>query len=377
MYIVDRKTKQTNQIEEVTFKDLWLKERKDLQERIANNPFMLWEDLLIIQKEFDWFSNTNERLDLLALDLNWNIVVIENKLDDSWRDVVWQAMKYAWYCSSLKKNDIRTIYQEYLDKIWNSDKNAEQEILDFLGKDDWTEVQLNKDLSQRIILVAREFRREVTNTVIWARKYWIKIQCIKITPYRMWEEFFVDTDQIIPVKDIQDIMISYDEKAHEDMQEQEHLNNSRIIWNEFWRELLPKFNKKSDLFSWRSTDSNNNTDNWFDTWAWISWIYYVFRATTKYAAVELSMRKNHDMELNKSVYDFLFTHKDEIEKTFWCPLIWERLDWKIMCRLSYKLEWVNILNKEDWDNMMEFLIEYMIKFEKSLRPHIEAYKRKR
>lgn len=61
------------------------------------------EELLIIQKEFNGFNDTNERLDLLALDKEGNIVVIENKLDDTGRDVTWQVLKYASYCSTLNK----------------------------------------------------------------------------------------------------------------------------------------------------------------------------------------------------------------------------------------------------------------------------------
>ena len=43
-------------------------------------------------------------------------MVIENKLDDSGRDVVWQAFKYVAYCSSLKKAEMVEIYQTYLDR---------------------------------------------------------------------------------------------------------------------------------------------------------------------------------------------------------------------------------------------------------------------
>ena len=66
-------------------------------------PRVLGEDLLIIQKEFYGFADTRERLDLLALDKEGRLVVVENKLDDSGRDVVWQALKYVAFCSSLKK----------------------------------------------------------------------------------------------------------------------------------------------------------------------------------------------------------------------------------------------------------------------------------
>ena len=232
MFLVNKDSKITEKIKEVTFKEFGLKERKDLQEWIANNPSMLGEELLIIQKEFDGFNETNERLDLLALDKFGNLVIIENKLDDSGRNVVWQAFKYAGYCSSLKKDDIKNIFQQYLNKN-NKSENAEDLITEFLEKADFSEVQLNQDLSQRIILVSREFRKEVTNTVLWARKYGIKIQCIKMMPYNVGEQLVVETDQIIPVKDLAEIMISYDQKSQEDYMTKENLANCQIIRNEF------------------------------------------------------------------------------------------------------------------------------------------------
>ncbi len=78
---------------EKRFGDLNLHEREHLQEWLANQPNALGEDLLIIQKEFDGFADTRERLDLPALDKDGQLVVIENKLDDSGRDVAWQALK--------------------------------------------------------------------------------------------------------------------------------------------------------------------------------------------------------------------------------------------------------------------------------------------
>ncbi|WP_419914315.1 hypothetical protein [Hoeflea sp.] len=95
-----------SKLKEMRFSDLQLRERDHLQEWLAAAPEALGEELLIVQKEFDGFADTRERLDLLALDSEGRLVIIENKLDDSGRDVVWQAAKYAAYCSSLKKADI-------------------------------------------------------------------------------------------------------------------------------------------------------------------------------------------------------------------------------------------------------------------------------
>lgn len=69
------------------------REGEHFLEWISNNAESLGEELLIIQKEFSGFSDTNERLDLLVLDKQGNLVIIENKLDDSGRDVTWQAIK--------------------------------------------------------------------------------------------------------------------------------------------------------------------------------------------------------------------------------------------------------------------------------------------
>lgn len=92
-------------------------ERHNLQEWIAKEPSSLGEELLIIQKEFDGFADTRERLDLLAIDKNGNLVIIENKLDDSGRDVTWQAIKYASYCSGLSKGDVIEIYHRDIPEI--------------------------------------------------------------------------------------------------------------------------------------------------------------------------------------------------------------------------------------------------------------------
>lgn len=47
---------------------------------VGSRAICTGEELLIIQKEFDGFDDTRERLDLLALDKDGNLVIIENKL---------------------------------------------------------------------------------------------------------------------------------------------------------------------------------------------------------------------------------------------------------------------------------------------------------
>jgi RecB family endonuclease NucS len=92
MYLINKSKNRISKLDEKTFTELGFREREHLQEWLANNPDALGEDILIIQKEFNGFNDTNERLDLLGVDKQGNLVVIENKLDDTGKDVTWQVL---------------------------------------------------------------------------------------------------------------------------------------------------------------------------------------------------------------------------------------------------------------------------------------------
>lgn len=60
MYLINRENNSIQKVKTATFKELGFKEREHLQEWIAKNPACLNEELLIIQKEFSGFNDTNE-----------------------------------------------------------------------------------------------------------------------------------------------------------------------------------------------------------------------------------------------------------------------------------------------------------------------------
>ncbi len=136
MFRIDTKTNSISQLANRTFGELGFKERYNLQEWIVKAPNCLGEELLFIQKEFAGFTDTNERLDLLALDKQGSLVLVENKLDDTGRDVTWQALKYASYCSGLSKDNIRQIYQEFLDKTVPGN-DAKSKMTEFFDVEDY------------------------------------------------------------------------------------------------------------------------------------------------------------------------------------------------------------------------------------------------
>ena len=77
MYQVDISNKTMRKLNTPTFAELNLRERYDIQEWIDNNPDILGEELLIIGKEV--VVGNGIRLDLLAIDINANLVIIELK----------------------------------------------------------------------------------------------------------------------------------------------------------------------------------------------------------------------------------------------------------------------------------------------------------
>lgn len=368
MYLIDKENNRIQNLAKKTFTELGFRERQHLQEWIANKPESLGEELLIIQKEFDGFNDTNERLDLLALDKDANIVVIENKLDDTGRDVTWQIMKYASYCSTLNKKDIINIYQSYLDKQGKGE-NASENIAEFLGKE-IEEVDLNKGNTQRMMLIAANFRKEVTSTVLWLMNYKLRIQCFKVTPYSLGEQLFLNLEQIIPTKDTEEFIISMASKTQDEIDAQESSKNRHQVRLEFWAQLLPQLKGQTPIYQ----NSSPTKDHWLIAGgANISGVRYCLLITQKYAGVQLEFgRKNQDE--NKALFDELKKHQTEIEATFGQPLEWDRWDDKISSRVGFFKHGVNLFNKEDWPAMTAFIKDHIIKLELAMRTSLTKIK---
>lgn len=366
MYLIKKEENRIEKITERSFNELGFRERNHLQEWIEQNPECLGEDLLIIQKEFNGFNDTNERLDLLALDKQGNLVVIENKLDDSGRDVIWQVLKYASYCSSLTKIQIRDIYQEYLRKNGREEK-ADESISEFLNGVEFNELQLNQGSSQKVMMVAANFRKEVTSTALWLMNYKLRIQCFKVTPYSLNDNLFLDFEQIIPVKGVEEYTISMAEKAQEDIEAQESGKARYALRTEFWTKFLKELSQKSKIYE----NISPSKDNWIATGSGISSVSYNSVISNHYSRVELYITRPSKEE-NKLIFDTLNKSKDDIEKSFGDKLIWERLDDRKACRIKYQMNGVDYFDRNDWEKMITFMVDNLPKLEQTFNTHIRA-----
>ncbi|HKK44531.1 MAG TPA: DUF4268 domain-containing protein [Balneolaceae bacterium] len=370
MYQIDKKLNQINRLEEKSFSELGFRERDHLQEWISKDPYCLGEELLIIQKEFSGFQDTRERLDLLALDKQGNLVIIENKLDDSGRDVTWQVLKYASYCSSLSKDDIRNIFQDYLE-VNGEEKSADEMLADFLEKEDFSEVQLNQGAAQRIMMIAAKFRKEVTSTVLWLMNFNIRIQCFKVSPYSFKDQLFLNFDQILPVVDAEEYSISMASKAQEEIATQENLKKRHHVRLEFWRKFLDYTNQQNPLFS----NISPSKDNWLGIGIGMSGVNINMVVSRNYARGELYINRG-DKKENKACFDYLTQHKDKIEEEFGDELIWERMNENISCRIKYQLNEVSVYDKDDWDNMIKYMTDVAERMVKAFKGPVRKLNRK-
>lgn len=364
MFRIDHVTNRISKLEAVTFSDLGFTERNHLQEWLANQPDALGEELLIIQKEFDGFDETRERLDLLALDKQGALVIIENKLDDSGRDVVWQSLKYASYCSTLSKSNIAEIYQRYLDRT-EAGKDARALICEFLGEEDFGEVVLNSGNGQRVVMVAAQFRKEVTSTVLWLLGYKIPITCFRATPYRDGEALFLNIEQVIPLPEAEEFMIGMSEKEAEEQSSERGQASRHQLRTEFWLLALEKL-KQSGVHLFGNVGASR--DHWLNAGSGLSGAHYSMIFTRDAARVEFVLdRASKDQ--NEAMFDALFSRKEELESRFGAPFEWRRNDDKKVSIISYGQSFEG-QDRETWPEMTMWLADHVQKLEKTFSGEI-------
>lgn len=349
MFRVDRTQNRISRLDRARFADLALRERDHLQEWLANQPDALGEDLLIIQKEFDGFADTRERLDLLALDAEGQLVVIENKLDDSGRDVAWQALKYAAYVSSLTKAQIIEIYQQYLDRHCGG-ANATEKICDFLEVDTLEDRVLNAGHDQRLIFIAANFRKEVTSTVLWLREHKIDARCFKVTPYQFGENLFIDIQPVIPTPEAAEFMISMAEKETEERSTQGAQRWSHQMRLGFWETALEHL-RAEGLDRWQNIGPSREC--WLTSGTGVTGCSLVLIFLRHEVRVELQLNRTSAAE-NKWFFDRLLQSMGDFQAKIGLPLEWKRLDNRKISIVACKQVFQGY-DKENWPEMIAWL----------------------
>ncbi|NIB39088.1 DUF4268 domain-containing protein [Pseudomaricurvus alkylphenolicus] len=375
MFKIDSQQNRIAPLEAKRFGELGFTERKHLQEWLENCPQALaqgeGEELLIIQKEFDGFDDTRERLDLLALDKEGNLVIIENKLDDTGRDVVWQALKYASYCANLSKQQVVDIYQRYLNqKAQESGQpaaSAVDNLIEFLDVDGLEAAQINRIKTQRLIFVAARYRKEVTNTVLWLSQFGIACQCFKVTPFQAGDELFLSCEQIIPTPESSEFMIGMVAKEAEEKSADTEQKQRHTLRLAFWEQALEAFGQSAcSLYN----NISPSKDHWLSAGSGMRAMPYNLIFGKNEVRVEFSLQRS-EAEVNTYVFDQLSAQKEAIEASFGHALSWSPLPNKKACRIQYAKA-VDGYDKANWLEMIQWLVDHMTKLENALQEPLKG-----
>ncbi len=214
IFVISEDLSKIERVESKSFAALDVWERKHIQEWVRSYPEILGEDLLIVGREFDRFEGSKDRLDLLAVDREGNLVVVELKRDSFGGYAELQAIRYAAMVSTMTIEQLLAYYADYHKKTTGEDASKEElraKINEFVEPEDFEELSSRP----RIILCSEDFSQEITTTVLWLRGFDLDISCVRITPHRLDDKIVVVSEKIIPLKESEQYLTGIQEKEEQ------------------------------------------------------------------------------------------------------------------------------------------------------------------
>ncbi|MBN2569726.1 MAG: hypothetical protein JXB42_09895, partial [Deltaproteobacteria bacterium] len=210
MAIYELENDSIKKIAETTFSTEWIQERGDLQRILRDSIDVIGPDMLVIDEEFSQWEDSSRRIDLLGLDKEANLVVLELKRTDEGGHMELQAIRYAAMISTMTFERVVDTYAKYIQKR-NWDKDAQKEILDFLGWVEPDEEKFAQDV--RIVLVSGDFSKEITTAVMWLNERDLNIRCVRLKPYKYGDRILLDVQQVIPLPEASEYQVRLKEKG--------------------------------------------------------------------------------------------------------------------------------------------------------------------
>ncbi len=136
-----------------------------------------------------------------------------------------QAIKYAAYVAAAQFGDVVDMYSRYHEA---TEEEAETRLLELLeGSQEETPII---DDTPRIVLLAGEFRPEVTTTVLWLiDNFSMDIRCVRLQPFAVGERILVNSEMIIPLPEAEQYRLGVRRKRDEVKREQEQRARARRL----------------------------------------------------------------------------------------------------------------------------------------------------
>ena len=235
---------------------------------------------------------------------------------------------------------------------------VQTKLCEFLGVEELDDAVVNAGNEQRLVLIAANFRKEVTATVLWLLGHGVWAQCFRIVPYSFREELFLDLRQIIPTPEAADYMIGMAAKDSEEKSAEGARKRSHRLRHAFWTKALEELRARNVS---RFENISPSGDHWLPCATGVSGCTYNLIFLQHEARVELSLQRTVAEE-NKWIFDRLKQERQELEGRFGEELRWLRLDERKACRICFSHPYDGF-NDENWSTMIEWLCDHIVKLD--------------
>lgn len=170
---------------------------------------------------------------------------------------------------------------------------------------------------------------------------------------------FVEFEQILPVKKTQDYSISISEEMCE-LAETAERHKKRM---KFWTEFIAICKEKENLFS----HAKPTKINWINKGLGMG-LDISCSITNTSAQVQIGIGSK-DKDVNKKIFDMLFSQRETIENEFGKELEWDRMNDHKSSKIRFKLLDIDTYNN-DRQKAIDFLLDNFAKLERVARKSI-------
>ena len=146
----------------------------------------------------------------------------------------------------------------------------------------------------------------------------------------------------------------------------------RLMYRNIWKLYLEKIEKMKPGLTNRKEPWNSN---WFDVSKSICGLAHVSLVFNRKSQVNVQLYINGgDADRNRALFSSLYDQKDQIEKEVGESLIWESPEGRLYCRIViFKPGECDISDIESYEEIVNWLAGYHIRFIETLTPHIEKF----
>jgi len=361
MAIYEIKADRIVPLDQTSFESAGVREVKDLQRLLKSQIDVVCPETLVIAERFRDWEDSKREIDLLGIDKDANLVVIELKRTEDAGHAELQAIRYAAMVSAMTYEKAVEVFSDYL-RQGKESSDANEALLEFLGWDEPDEDKFAQDV--RIVLVAADFSKELTTSVMWLNERDMDIRCVRMRPYRDGDRLLVDVQQVIPLPEAVDYIVRIRNKEVRERQDRAEEGSRQALRQEFWKGLLERSSGRTQLFR----DISPSQDSWISTGSGIGGVHYQYTICMHTSSVDLIFEGDKDK--NKAMFDYMLKYRTILETAFGGALEWNRCDDLKKSYLRQDLEGGYRDDCDEWPVIQDRMIESMIKLEQAFKPYV-------